>query len=78
MWNHKTIAKLINKDNSFWDVMPCSLVEVDQSFRDTYYPHYQSDLSVGLQCTSTRLHDGTFPENCHLLTRGHENLKSHI
>jgi hypothetical protein len=27
----------------FWDVAPCILVEIDGSFGDAYYLHYQGD-----------------------------------
>jgi hypothetical protein len=28
----------------FWDVAPCSHVEVDRRFKGAYYLHYQGDL----------------------------------
>jgi hypothetical protein len=30
---------------AFWDVTPCTLVEVYQRFRDAYYLHLRIDLS---------------------------------
>jgi hypothetical protein len=31
------------KMTAFWDVAPCSLVEVDRRFRGVYCLHYQDD-----------------------------------
>jgi hypothetical protein len=28
---------------AFWDVAPCSLVDINQSFRDAYCLHHQGD-----------------------------------
>jgi hypothetical protein len=32
----------------FWDVVPCSLIEIDESFRCGFYHHYQGDVSKNL------------------------------
>jgi hypothetical protein len=46
----------------FWDAEPCSLVDIDQCFRGTYCLHH---------------HQCNIPEDSHLHTHCHENLKSH-
>jgi hypothetical protein len=28
----------------FWDLVPCSLIEIDWHFRGTYHPHHQGDV----------------------------------
>jgi hypothetical protein len=55
------------KMTAFWDVVPCSLVEVDRFFRDPYCLHHR--------CYETTLHN--IPEGCRHIHR-RENLKSHI
>jgi hypothetical protein len=66
------------KMNVFWDVAPCSLVEIDWRFRDAYRLHRQgvntSETSVGL-CETTRRN---IPEDGHIHIRHRENLQSHI
>jgi hypothetical protein len=32
---------------AFWDIAPCSLVEVDRRFRGAYCLHYQGDETLG-------------------------------
>jgi hypothetical protein len=54
---------------AFWDVGPCSLVEVGRYFTGAYC----SETSVYLYEATRR----NIPEGCHLHTRRHENLKSH-
>jgi hypothetical protein len=41
----------------FWDVAPCSLVEIDRSFRGAYCLHHQGDrpeMSVSFYQTTRR------------------------
>jgi hypothetical protein len=60
---------------AFWNVSPCSLVEVDQRFRGVYCLHCQGTEMVAY------FHETTWryiPESCHLDTLRHENLKSHV
>jgi hypothetical protein len=46
------------KMRPFWDVAPCSLIEIDRRFRDAYCLHHQgnNDASLKRLYTSTRLH----------------------
>jgi hypothetical protein len=68
----------------FWDVAPCSLAEIDQSFRGVYCLHHQGDesslmmeaistseMSVNVYQTTRR----NIPDDSHLHTC-RENLKS--
>jgi hypothetical protein len=71
-------VKLLNTDRvmvtSFWDIAPCSLIDVHRRFRSTCCLHHQDNE------TSVYFHDTTrrfFPECCHLPTRYSENLRSH-
>jgi hypothetical protein len=48
-----------------WVVVPCSVVEVHQHFRGVYCLHHHQ----------TMWHNN--PEDSHLHTQHHENLKSH-
>jgi hypothetical protein len=68
----------------FWDLAPCSVVEIDRRFRGTYYLHHQamtlimeaestSETSINFYETTRR----KFQEDNHLHTRSRENLKSH-
>jgi hypothetical protein len=50
---------------AFWDIAPCSLVEVDRRFRGAYCLRHCPDG------------DYFNPEGCNLHTRRRENLKSH-
>jgi hypothetical protein len=34
------------KMTAFWDIAPCSLVEVDRHFRGAYCLHHQGDLMI--------------------------------
>jgi hypothetical protein len=43
----------------FWDVAPCSHVEVDRRFRGVYYLYHQSDRPLKRLSISTRLHRST-------------------
>jgi hypothetical protein len=56
------------KMTAFWDIAACSLIEVDQRFRDAYCLRHQGDFN-----NTTRRY---ISEGYH--TRCHENLKSHI
>jgi hypothetical protein len=51
------------KMTAFWDILPCSLVEVDLRFRGAY-------------CFETT--QRYIPKSCHFHTHHHENLKSRI
>jgi hypothetical protein len=63
----------------FWDIAPCSLVETDWHFRGAYCLHHQAwsavstEISVNLY--QTKWHN--IPEDSHLHTCHHENLKYH-
>jgi hypothetical protein len=37
------------KFRDFWDVAPCSHIEVDWCFRDAYYLHHQGDEEAGCE-----------------------------
>jgi hypothetical protein len=55
----------------FWDVAPCNLVEINRSFRGTYYLHLQGALMMeGVDTSETSV-------NFYDTTRRRENLKSH-
>jgi hypothetical protein len=71
---------------AFWDIAPCSLVEVDRRFRGAYglydqvSDHYPDD-GVSISETSIFLQRGCavqYLKVCRLSTRCHENLKSHL
>jgi hypothetical protein len=47
----------------FWDVAPCSLVDIDRHFRGAYCLYHQGDA---------------LPEDSHFHTCRRENLKSHL
>jgi hypothetical protein len=53
---------------AFWDIAPCSLVEVDRRFRSAYCLHHQGERP------DTRRY---IPEDSDLHARRRENLKSH-
>jgi len=67
----------------FWDVAPCSHVEVDRRFRGAYCLHHQgalmmeavrtSETSVNFNLTTRRY----IPEDSKLHTRRRENFKTH-
>jgi hypothetical protein len=58
----------------FWDIAPCSLVQVDRRFRGAYCLHPQGDeTSVYFNKTTRRC----IPEGYHLHIRRLENPKSH-
>jgi hypothetical protein len=64
---------------AFWDIAPCSLVEVDLRFRGAYCLHHQGD-GGGARETSGCFNEGLrnyIPEECILHTRSSENLISH-
>jgi hypothetical protein len=60
----------------FWDVEPCSLLEVYRRFRRalTMEAANTSGTSVNFYQTTLR----NIPEDTHLHTRRRENLKSHL
>jgi hypothetical protein len=69
---------------AFWDIAPCSIVEVDRRFRASYFLHHRFiDLMMEAVCTSetsVNLYEATrhsIPEGCHIHIRRRENLKSH-
>jgi hypothetical protein len=43
------------KMTAFWDIVPCSLVEVDRRFRGAYCLHHQIALLMEAVCTSEML-----------------------
>jgi hypothetical protein len=45
---------------TFWDLAPCSIVEVDRRFRGAYYLRYQGDEPLNHQSTSMRLNGFIF------------------
>jgi len=71
----------------FWDVLPCSQVDIDRRFKSAYCLHHQasfitlmmevvrtSETSVNNYLTTRHY----IPEDSKLHTRRRENLKSHI
>jgi hypothetical protein len=59
----------------FWDVLPCSQVDVDGRFRGAYCLHHQgSETSDNIYLTTRKY----ISEDSKLHTRRRENLKSHI
>jgi hypothetical protein len=69
-WN---ASLTLMKITVFWDVAPCSMVEVYRRFTGVYCLHHQGDeTSVYLYQTTRR----NIPEDS-LHTRRHENMKSH-
>jgi hypothetical protein len=67
------------KMTTFWDITPCSLLQVDQLLRGAYClialmmgAISTSETSVNYQTTRRNI-----PEGCHLHIRRRENLKSH-
>jgi hypothetical protein len=58
---------------AFWDVAPCSLVDIDERFRGAYCLHHQDHTSE----TSVRLHGATSQKTSNLDTCHRENLRSH-
>jgi hypothetical protein len=69
------------KMTAFWNGAPCSLVEIDRSFKDAYCSHSQGDdgdihplialmmEAVGTSETSVYFHETTqrdIAESCHL------------
>jgi hypothetical protein len=65
--NHIFMLKI----TAFWDIAPCSLVEVDRCFRRGT----ASLIRVSVYFNKTAW--CYIPESCHLHTRYHENLNSH-
>jgi hypothetical protein len=66
---------------AFWDIARCSLVVVDQNFRDAYCLHHQGDEGVRTSETSFYYNETTrrnILEGYHLRAHHRENLKSHI
>jgi hypothetical protein len=78
--------KIAVKMAVFWDVAPYSLVDINQCFRGAYCFHHQDDESL-LMMEAVRsfetlviIYQTTWcniPEDCHLHSLCHENLKSH-
>jgi hypothetical protein len=59
----------------FWDVATCSLVEIDRRFIALMMEAVSSsEMLVSIYQTTRR----NIPEDSHLHTRRHENLKSHL
>jgi hypothetical protein len=61
---------------AFWDIAPCSLVEVDRHFT-VNQPDDESITPLKRRSTSTRRRR-CIPESCPFHTRRRENLKSHM
>jgi hypothetical protein len=66
---------------AFWDIIPCSLVEVDQCFRGAYSLHHQGSSPI---LSETSIHFDETPRCyisegyiCGLHTYRRENLTSH-
>jgi hypothetical protein len=56
---------------SFWDIAPCSLVEIDRCFRGEYCFHHRSDMTEALHTSETSVYFNEttrryIPESCHL------------
>jgi hypothetical protein len=70
----------------FWDVAPCSLVEVYRRFRGAYCLHLQVVITLMMEAASTFETSINFyqttrcniPEDGNLHARSLENLKSHL
>jgi hypothetical protein len=67
---------------AFWDIAPCSMVEVDRRFRGSYCLHHQGALAMeAVRTSETSVNYYTsrrnIPEGCHLHTRHRKDLKSH-
>jgi hypothetical protein len=54
----------------FWDVLPCSQVDID---RGAYCLHHQGETSVNIYLNTQQY----IPEDSKLHSRRRENLKSH-
>jgi hypothetical protein len=70
------------KMTAFWDIAPCSLVEVDRCFKVltasiiiAMMMKAVSTSEMLVNFYETTRHN--IPEGCHLLVRRHENLKSY-
>jgi hypothetical protein len=69
----------------FWDVAPCSLVEVRWCFRGDYYLHHHGDDDLMMEAISTSETSADFyqttrhniPDDSNLYSSRRENLKSH-
>jgi hypothetical protein len=65
----------------FWVVVLCSLVEVYQHFRGPCSLHHQGDETARTYETLVNFYQTTRcynPEDSHLRTHRHENLKSYL
>jgi glycyl-tRNA synthetase alpha subunit len=67
---------------TFWDVTPCSLVEVYRSFIGACCLHHQALMMEAVSTSETSVNfyqttRGNIPEDSHLHTHRHQNLKSH-
>jgi hypothetical protein len=72
---------------AFWDIAPCSLVEIDRSFRGVYCLYRQCDEVITAMMQAVRASETSVYSNettrryvhegSHLHTRRLENLKSH-
>jgi hypothetical protein len=63
----------------FWDVAPCSLVEVYRRFRCAHCLHHQGDETTRTSKMSVNFYQTArhnIPEDVHLHTRHRQNLKS--
>jgi hypothetical protein len=55
-----------------WDVVPCSLVKIDQLFRGAHYLHHQGPVDRGISISETLVSfyqttQHNIPEDSHLL-----------
>jgi hypothetical protein len=74
-----TVASI--KMATFSDTAPCSVVEVNQSFRGAYCLHNEGDGQVALMMVAVRtIETSDYYEatrRCHGNIRRHDNMKSH-
>jgi hypothetical protein len=61
----------------FWDVVPCSLVDINQHFIGAYCLHHDviSSSETSVNTYQTTWHNT--PQDSHIHTHHRENLKSH-
>jgi hypothetical protein len=74
----KTEPPFFFKMTVFWDIAPCSLVEIYQRFGGAYFLHHQSDHAVSTSETSMNIYQTTrrnIREDSYLRIRRRENLK---
>jgi hypothetical protein len=72
----------MSKVTAFWDKTLCRL-EVEWCFRSVYRLHNQALMMKAVRTAETSVYFNETtrrftPDGCHLHTRRHENLKSHV